>query len=67
MGDLDLWRAEMHRARDAEMAKNARCLRLAEMNGIRPELRQHQYLEGTWWTVPAHFVPIVGCMLARVQ
>lgn len=68
MTDLDLYWAEMKLQQDQEIAKNTRHLRLAAMNGIRPELVERTDLHWfSWWVVPAHWVPIAGAMMLAVD
>lgn len=66
MNDLARWRAEEAREMADMVERHGRLLRLAAMNGVRPELCELDYLGGTWWVVPGDWVPIVGCMMAKV-
>lgn len=61
---------EWIRAEEAELAasieRNARIHRLAVENGFFSPTFPKEGLEGLWWEVPREFVPIAGCMMARV-
>ena len=62
---------EWIRAEEAEFAaaikRHARIHRLAVDNGFFCPAFPKEGLEGLWWEVPQEFVPIVGCMMARVE
>jgi len=68
MSDFELKYYAEERARSqAEIARHARLLRLAEQNGYCAETCQLDHLDGTWWEVPFQMVSIVGCQMARVS
>lgn len=49
-----------------DIDRHARLLQLAEQNGLRPHVAPLPGQDGLWWRVPALWVNMVGCMMARV-
>lgn len=58
------WQDPFESENRAALCRQQRLLRLAEKNGLEIELYDRD--GQVWWLVPPMWLPIVGCMSARV-